>query len=120
MTLHASPPRDTGPVAAGPPLAQLPGVRLAVVLWGGLALIDVCTIAGAPSYVGLAALALLAMASSVGMGMLTGLAAGSVGWLLVNGFVVHRDGVLRYDGPADLARLALLLGLAALATRVHR
>jgi hypothetical protein len=98
--------------------AYVPAVRLAVVLWGGLALVDLTR--GAPSYARLGALVLLVIACSVGMSRTTSAAAGVIAWLVVTGFVVNHDGTLRYDGPADLARLALLVGMALLASGVHR
>jgi hypothetical protein len=67
----------------------------------------------------LTVISLLVAAASLRMRAGTALAA-AVGWLLVDGFVTHRFGVLGYDGAPDLARLALLAGVAVLATRVHR
>ena len=122
VTIHLPTRRDTG-IETGtdsPPLAHLAGVRLAIVLWGGLALTDATRLAGAPPYVGVAALALLVAAASIGMGIGTALGTGGVGWLLATGFVVHRFGVLAYDGPADLVRLLLLVGVAVLATWIRR
>jgi hypothetical protein len=103
-----------------PRLVDLAGVRLGVVLWGGLAVVDVWRVLGAPAYAGLGALALLAMLASVGMRPATALACAAVAWLLVDGFVVHRAGVLRWDGAADVWRLAFLVGSATLASRAHR
>jgi hypothetical protein len=102
------------------PWSGLAGVRVGIVLWGGLAVVDVGQAAGAPSYAELAAVALLVTATSVGMRTTTGGAAAVVGWLVVNGFVVHRLGVLGFDGSPDVARLALLVGLAVAATRARR
>jgi hypothetical protein len=102
------------------PWARLAGVRLAIVLWGGLAVADVCDAAGVPSYAGLGALALVVAASSVGVRTGTALGVALVGWLLVDGFVVHRLGVLGFDGAPDTARLGLLVVLALAATRVRR
>jgi hypothetical protein len=68
----------------------------------------------------LTVISLLVAAASLRMRAGTALAAAAVGWLLVDGFVTHRFGVLGYDGAPDLARLALLAGVAVLATRVHR
>ena len=101
-------------------LASVAGVRVAVVLWGGLLLVDLGRLAHAPSYLDLALVALLVAGASLQMRAGTALAAAAVGWLLVDGFVTHRYGVLGYDGTPDLARLALLAGVAVLATRVHR
>jgi hypothetical protein len=95
-------------------------VRVGIVLWGGLALVDVARVTAVPSYAVLAAVALLVAASSVGMRTSTALAAALVGWLVVNGFVVHRLGVLGFDGTPDLARLGLMAGLALTAARARR
>ncbi len=106
--------------ADGIPWVELSGIRLGVVLWGGLAVIDVARVAGVPSYGVLGALTVLVAMSSVGMRTRTALAAAGIGWLLVDGFVVHRYGVLGFDGNPDVARLALLVGVATAATRVRR
>jgi hypothetical protein len=108
------------PRVAGIPWAELAGVRVGVVLWGGLAALDLARIAALPSYAGLGALAVLVTASSVGMRTRTALAAALTGWLLVDGFVEHRYGALGFDGRHDLAVLTLLTGLALAATRVRR
>jgi hypothetical protein len=122
VTTHVPTRRDHGSEAAADrlPLAHLAGIRVAAVLWGGLALSDAVRLAGAPSYAGVGALGLLVAAASVGMGTGTALCNGTVGWLLATGFVIHRFGVLAYDGPDDLLRLALLVGTSIAATRVHR
>lgn len=120
MTLHVSSSERVEVDVDALPLAHLAGLRLAAVLWGGLAVIDLWRLTGTPSYVALGALALVAAGSSIGMRTGTAVASGLVGWLLANGFVVHHFGVLRYDGPSDLVRLALLVGFAVLATRVRR
>jgi hypothetical protein len=46
----------------------------------------------------------------------TGVASAVVGWLLVDGFVEHRYGVLGFDVARDLAVLALLIFLVLVAT----
>jgi hypothetical protein len=102
------------------PWDELAAVRVGAVLWGGLAVVDLGTVAHAPSYAELAAVALLVTAGSIGMRTPTAAAAAVVGWLVVNGFVVHRFGVLGFDGAPDVARLALLVGLATTATRARR
>jgi hypothetical protein len=103
-----------------PSLVQLSSARLAATLWGGLALVDLGRLAHAPSYVDLGLVAAMVAAASLRMRAGTALAAALVGWLLVDGFVTHRYGELGYAGPADLARLALLVGVGILATRVRR
>ena len=115
-----APSRRTGVAAAGIPWAELAGVRVGIVLWGGLALVDLGHLTHAPSYAELAAVALLVTASAVGMRTTTAMVAALVGWLVVNGFVVHSVGVLGFDGTPDVARLGLLVGLAATASRARR
>lgn len=119
MSIHAA-TRLTGGRSSEVPWDQLAGVRVGVVLWGGLALVDAGRLAAVPAYAELGALALLVGAASVGMRTTTALAAALVGWLVFNGFVAHRLGVLGFDGTPDLARLCLLAGLALTATRARR
>jgi hypothetical protein len=102
------------------PWAEMAGVRVGIVLWGGLALVDIGRLSHAPSYAELGAIALLVTASSVGMRTSTAFAAALVGWLVVNGFVVHSVGVLGFDGTPDVARIGLLVGLATAASRARR
>jgi hypothetical protein len=123
VTIHVPLRRSTAPTSTDVdalPLTTMAGVRLAAVLWGGLLLVDLGRMAHAPSYLDLALVALLVAGASLRMRAGTALAAAAVGWLLVDGFVTHRYGSLGYDGTPDLARLALLAGVAVLATRVHR
>jgi hypothetical protein len=119
VTIHA-------PVGAaltrgsGIPWAELGGVRVGVVLWGGLALLDLAHLASAPSYAALGALALLVTAASVGTGTGTALTAALTGWLLVDGFVEHRFGTLGFDGRRDGPVLALLTLIAVVTARTTR
>jgi hypothetical protein len=107
-------------VSADVPWARLRSVRVGIVLWGGLALLDLGRLAAAPEYAGLGAVAVLVTAACVRADATTGLAAALVGWLLVDGFVEHRYGALGFDAAHDLAVLALLTGLALSATRIRR
>ena len=107
---------DVDPV----PWAGLAGIRLGAVLWGGLAVVDVARVTGAPSYAVEGVLAMLVTASSIGTRTSTALGAALIGWMIVNGFVVHQLGVLGFDGTPDLARLLLLVVLAMAATRARR
>jgi len=102
------------------PWVDLAGFRVGLVLWGGLGVLDVGRLAAAPSYAELGAVALLVMAASVGMRTTTGICAAVVGWLLVDGFVEHRYGVLGYDTARDTALLVLLVGLALAASGTTR
>jgi len=120
VSIHV-PARGSGLVdAVRIPWGDLAGVRVGIVLWGGLALVDLGRVTHAPSYAELGAIALLVTAASVGMRTSTALAAAVVGWLVVNGFVVHSVGVLGFDGTPDVARIGLLVGLAATASRARR
>ena len=102
------------------PWIELAGVRVGAVLWGGLALVDLARLVAAPSYAELGALALLVAVASVGMRTVTGVCSAVVGWLVVDGFVEHRYGLLGFDAGRDLAVLALMTALALVATRAHR
>jgi hypothetical protein len=102
------------------PWARLGAVRVAIVLWGGLMVLDLGRLAVAPAYAELGAVAILVTAASVRARTMTGLCAAVVGWLLVNGFVEHHDGVLGFDLTHDLAVLTLLTGLALAATHTRR
>jgi hypothetical protein len=102
------------------PWSDLAGVRVGIVLWGGLAALDVARLTSLPSYAALGAVALLVTTASVGMRPVTAVSAGIVGWLLVDGFVEHRYGVLGFDMVRDGALLALLIGLALLVTGARR
>jgi len=119
VSIHVPSPAEVADVGRVPWM-ELAGVRVGIVLWGGLALVDAGRLTHAPSYAELGAVALLVTTSSVGMRATTALAAALVGWLVVNGFVVHNVGVLGFDGTPDVARLGLLVGLAATASRARR
>ena len=112
--------RAVPPGVARIPWVELAGVRVGVVLWGGLTVVDAGRLTHAPSYAELGAVALLVTAASVGMRAPTALSAAGVGWLVVNGFVVHSLGVLGFEGRADVARLGLLVVLASAASRARR
>jgi hypothetical protein len=120
VSIHAPSRRAEVADVVRVPWAELGGVRVGVVLWGGLALVDVGRMTHAPSYAALGAIAVLVTVSSVGMRTSTALAAALVGWLVIDGFVVHSVGVLGFDGTPDVARLGLLVGLAMTASRARR
>jgi hypothetical protein len=58
--------------------------------------------------------------TSVGTGTTTALCSAVTGWLLVDGFVEHRYGVLGLHPEYDVAVLAMLTALALVASRAHR
>ena len=120
MSIHATLRRGRVADFGDIPWARLSGVRVGIVLWGCLTLVDLGTLAHAPAYVELGAVAMLVTAASLGTPLLTATSAALVGWLVVNGFVVHRFGVLGFDGTPDVARLAVLMALATTAARAHR
>ena len=107
-------------LAARLPWEQMGAVRIGLVFWGGLLLLDVGHATHLPPYAGLGAVGLLVTASAIGMRTTTALGCAAVGWLLVDGFVEHQYGVLGFDAGTDVVRLALLTALALLATRAHR
>jgi hypothetical protein len=91
-----------------------------LVLWGGLAVLDLARIVAAPSYLTVGLLAALVAAAAVRMPTATGLGAAVVGWLLVDGVVEHRYGVLGFDAAHDGRVLVVLVGVALVGTRVTR
>lgn len=119
MSTHV-PARNGGDVDLDVVWLELAGTRIGIVLWGGLALIDVAHIAGAPSYVVLGALAVLVTLTSAGMRTAAAVSGAVVGWLLVDGFVEHRYGTLGFDTSHDPFVLTLLVGLALGAARCTR
>jgi hypothetical protein len=120
VTIHLPLRDDARTAIDAPSVVRIPGGRLAATLWGGLAVVDLATLAHSPAYLDLGLVAVLVGAASLRMRTGTGLANAFIGWLLVDGFVTHRYGELGYAGPPDLARLGLLVAVAVLATRVHR
>jgi hypothetical protein len=104
----------------GVPWSELAGIRVGCVLWGGLAVVDVGRAVCATPYAEVSVIAVLVAVSSLGMPTVTGGAAALVGWLVVDGFVEHRYGVLGYDPARDTALLILLAGLSLVATKARR
>jgi len=102
------------------PWADLAGIRVVVVLWGGLALADIGSATHAPSYAALVAIAVLVTVAAIGMPIATALVEAGVGWLVVDGFVLHSLGVLGLGGTQGLALLGLLVVLATAASRARR
>lgn len=95
-------------------------MRLFVVLWGGMALVDVARHAHATH-----PLQVLLLAALVGLCCLRqpvgpALAIAGLGWLVVTGFVVHRYGDLAWSGSADLTRLGVIVGAALLGVLLSR
>ena len=107
-------------VAARLHLPDLQATRPLLALWGGLALIDVGHLVGAAPLVQVAAITALVAGCSYGVGRVVAVCVAGIGWLVVNGFVVHHLGQLGFVGSGDVVRAALLLGVALTAAEVRR
>ena len=103
----------------GDELAVMPGCRLAVALFGGLAVVDVTRLAGIPDDLQAMLLAALACACSVRQSWPTALAVTVTVWLVATGFVVNEYGLISWTGAADVVRLAAFATAALLGTRVR-
>jgi hypothetical protein len=108
------------PVSLHAHLRLAPSYRLFVMLWGGLAAIDVGHLLGAPPLVLLTVVTAVTAGCCVRTSRTTAIGVAAVGWLLVNGFVVNELGDLRLTGVGDLLDGVLLLGVALAMTRVRR
>ena len=91
---------------------ELQATRLLVALWGGLALLDVLRLMGAAPVVQLTAVVALVAGCSLGVSRAVAVGVAGIGWLLINGFLVHQYGQLGFVGVGDVARAGLLLGVA--------
>jgi hypothetical protein len=101
-------------------LHEVNGVRLFVALWGGLALLDLARLVGAAPLVQLGAISLLVAGCSLRVTRAVAVSVALIGWLLLNGFVVHRYGQLGFVGVGDLVRALLLLGVALTVAGLRR
>jgi hypothetical protein len=95
-------------VLLGMTARSVPG-RLFVALWGGLALVDVALPAGGGHVAG-ALVVVLVAACEVGQPVLGAAAIAATGWLVINGFVLHRYGELGF-GAASWWVLVLVLSI---------
>jgi hypothetical protein len=103
-----------------PRLADLWATRPLLALWGGLAVLDVGRVLRAAPLVEVAAIAALVAACSYGVNRLLAVGVAAIGWLLLNGFVVHASGELGFVGLGDVVRAVALLAVALAATAVRR
>jgi hypothetical protein len=103
-----------------PRLTDLQAMRPLIALWGGLAVIDVSRLAGLPPSMQVVAIGALVAACSYGGRRLLALGVAVIGWLLLNGFVVHASGQLGFAGIGDVLRAVVLLVVALVATEVRR
>ena len=99
-------------VQSGLPLPELPAWRLLIALWGGLGVLDLSRLVGATTLAQEAAVMVLVAACSHRVGRTVAVCVAAIGWLLVNGFVVHELGQLAFTGAGDVVRAVLLLGVA--------
>lgn len=99
---------------------ELPAWRLVIALWGGLALLDAARLAGTAPLLQVLAMTALVAACSYGVGRTVAVCVAVIGWLLLNGFVVHELGRLAFTGNGDVVRAVLLLGVALHASRGRR
>jgi hypothetical protein len=96
-------------------LLHLPAYRVGVMLWGGLAAIDLARAVAAPAAVQTIAVAALVAGPSRHVSRAAGLLVAGTGWRLVDGFVVDDDGLLAWHGVADAVRLGVLVAVALVA-----
>ena len=101
-------------------LADLQPTRLLVVLWGGLAVVDIGHLLGAPPLPQLAAVTALVAGCAFGARHAVAAGVAAIGWLVANGFVVHSLGQLGFVGTSDLLRGLLLLAVALAAAELAR
>jgi hypothetical protein len=86
------------------------GGRLFVTLWGSLALVDLARPAGGLMAGGLV-VGLVAVCG-VGLSVLAASAVSGTGWLVLNGFVLHRYGELGFGATSwGLLVAVLVVGL---------
>lgn len=88
------------------------GGRLFGVFWGSLVVIDLAALCHVPRGAAIVGIAFVVAVGSWRQSRPTVLAAAGMGWLFVNGFLVNRLGVLRWDGIGDLWRLLIFLAVA--------
>jgi hypothetical protein len=82
--------------------------------------LDVGHVVGAPPVVQVGVVAALVAVCSYAATRVIAVCLAGIGWLLVNGFVVHHLGQLGFVGVGDLSRAALLLGVALVAQGMGR
>ena len=101
-------------------LLDLGATRPLLALWGGLAVLDLGRIAGAAPQVQVAAVLALVACCSWGAGTIVATCVAAIGWLLLNGFVVHQRGNLGFAGAGDVVRAALLVVVSLAVAEPHR
>lgn len=103
----------TQPALAAPlKVRRLETTRLAVALWGGLAVLDLARLLDAAPLVQVVLIAVLVAGCSRGVRRATALCVAGIGWLLVNGFVMHQFGQFAFVGLGDLGSALLLVTVA--------
>ena len=66
------------------------------------------------------AITLLVVGCSLGVTRAVAISVAGIGWLLLNGFVVHQYGQIGFVGVGDVARALLLLGVALTVAGLRR
>ena len=94
--------------------------RLFGALWGSLAVVDVADVLRAPDLVATSVIVVLVAGCSLGVDVITAMATAGTGWLVADGFVVHRYGELGWQGLSSLALVAVLVGASVGASRCAR
>ena len=84
------------------------GGRLFVALWGGLAVVLTSRAVGLTPSQSTAAVVALVGACSLGLRAAAAVAVAVTGWLVVDGFVMHRYGQLGFDGQLLLVLVAAI------------
>jgi len=74
--------------------------------------LDVARLAGTSSLVQVGAIAALVAGCSYHVGRVVAGCVAAIGWLLLNGFVVHQFGQLGFAGAGDVVRAVLLVAVA--------
>jgi len=92
------------------------GGRLFVTLWGGLALVDLTRPAGGGVIACALVVGLVALCG-VGLPVHAAAAVAGTGWLVLNGFVLHRYGELGFGATSWGLLAAVLVVVLAVAVR---
>ncbi|MGX1885122.1 hypothetical protein [Streptomyces sp. NPDC055287] len=94
----------------------------AAAFLGSACLLPVLGVAGALHHPAAALAAYCVLAATVGFRAHSRAVplAGAVCWLFYDGFVVHQQGELAWDGLTDVSRMGLLAGAALLGTMTAR
>jgi hypothetical protein len=104
-------PEATHPLSDPPPSLA---TRMAAAFASNAALTAILAVAHLSGHLGwsLAAFAAVTVGMSCWAGLRVGLFSAACAWMFYDGFIVGRHAHLAWHGTADLARIALLVGIA--------